>query len=65
MSIDLAIRLGRVFDMDGTTFVRMQEAVDVWETLNKYGAQYEKIKPVTKGSFETFEGKEQSSKVKK
>ena len=46
MSIDLAYRLGRLFDMDGATFIRMQEAVDVWETLEKYGKEYEKIRPV-------------------
>jgi antitoxin HigA-1 len=46
MSIDLAYRLGRLFDMDGATFIRMQEAVDVWETLEEFGAEYDKIKPL-------------------
>ena len=47
ISIDLAYRLGRLFGMDGTTFIRMQEAVDVWDTLEKNAADYEKIKPLT------------------
>jgi antitoxin HigA-1 len=46
MSIDLAYRLGHLFDMDGATFIRMQEAVDVWDTLQEHGEEYEKIKPV-------------------
>ncbi|HET9218082.1 MAG TPA: HigA family addiction module antitoxin [Terriglobia bacterium] len=46
MSIDLAYRLGRLFNMDGATFIRMQEAVDVWDTLQKYEKEYDKIKPV-------------------
>jgi addiction module HigA family antidote len=46
ISIDLAYRLGRLFKMDGATFVRMQEAVDVWDTLQKNRQEYEKIKPV-------------------
>ena len=46
MSIDLSYRLGCLFKMDGATFIRMQEAVDVWETLQKYEKEYDKIKPV-------------------
>lgn len=46
MSIDLSYRLGRLFNMDGATFIRMQEAVDVWDTLQKYEKEYDKIKPV-------------------
>ena len=46
MSIDLAYRLGALFEMDATTFIRMQEAVDVWETLEANQKDYEKIKPL-------------------
>ena len=46
MSIDLAYRLGRLFNMDGSTFVRMQEAVDVWDALKENGKVYEKLQPI-------------------
>ena len=46
MSIDLAYRCGRLFSMDGSTFVRMQEAVDVWDTLEAHGKEYAQIKPL-------------------
>ena len=46
MSIDLAYRIGRLCNMDGATFIRMQEAVDVWDTLQSNQKEYERITPV-------------------
>ncbi|HYR86541.1 MAG TPA: HigA family addiction module antitoxin [Terriglobia bacterium] len=48
VSIDMAYRLGRVFNMDPSTWIRMQEAVDVWETLQANAKEYEKIEPFAK-----------------
>ena|SRR5437867_10613679 len=42
-SIDMAYRLGRLLDMDPTTWIRMQEAVDVWDELQKKSKEYAKI----------------------
>ncbi len=46
MSIDLACRLGRLCNMDASTFIRMQEAVAVWDTLQTNRHEYEKIAPL-------------------
>src|SRR5215471_3883062 len=48
VTIDMAHRLGRLFDMDPTTWIRMQEAVDVWDELQAKSGEYDKIKPLTK-----------------
>ena len=48
ISIDMAYRLGRLFEMDPVTWIRMQEAVDVWETLQANADEYKKIKPLAK-----------------
>ena len=48
VSIDMAYRLGRLFNMDPSTFIRMQEAVDVWDILQANAKEYEKIKPAVK-----------------
>ncbi len=48
ISIDMAYRLGRVFNMDPSTWIRMQEAVDVWETLQANAEEYKKIQPFAK-----------------
>lgn len=46
MSIDLAYRLGRFFGVSPGLLIRMQEAVDVWDTLQKHGTEYAKIRPM-------------------
>ena len=46
MSMDMAYRLGRLFDMDATVWIRMQEAVDAWDTLQQNAEEYRKIKPL-------------------
>jgi addiction module HigA family antidote len=48
VSMDMAYRLGRLFNMDPATWIRMQEAVDAWDTLEANRAEYEKIQPITK-----------------
>jgi addiction module HigA family antidote len=48
VSIDMAHRLGRLFNIDPSTFIRMQEAVDVWDTLQANAREYERIKPISK-----------------
>lgn len=46
VSIDMAYRLGRLFNMDPSTWIRMQEAVEVWDTLQSNSKVYEKILPI-------------------
>ena len=48
ITMDMAYRLGRLFGMDASTWLRMQEAVDAWEILQKNRREYEKIKPIVK-----------------
>jgi addiction module HigA family antidote len=48
VSIDMAYRLGRLFNMDPSTWIRMQEPVDVWETLQANAHTYKKIRPLAK-----------------
>src|SRR2546427_2939521 len=48
VSIDMAYRLSRLFNMDPSTWIRMQEAVDVWDTLQASGKEYEKIQPLSR-----------------
>jgi antitoxin HigA-1 len=45
---DLAHRLARVFDTTPEFWLRLQEAVDVWETLQVNRAQYDRLKPLRK-----------------
>ena len=46
VSIDMAYRLGKLFNMDPTTWIRMQEAVDAWDTLQTKAMEYTSIKPL-------------------
>lgn len=43
---DLAHRLARVFDTTPEFWLRLQEAVDVWETLQANRDQYDRLKPL-------------------
>lgn len=43
---DLAHRLARVFGTSPEFWLRLQEAVDVWEALQANGAKYDRLKPL-------------------
>jgi addiction module HigA family antidote len=43
---DLAHRLARVFNTTPEFWLRLQEAVDVWETLQVNGDKYDRLKPL-------------------
>ena len=46
VTIDMAYRLGRLLNMDPSTWIRMQEAVNSWETFQAHRKDYEKIRPI-------------------
>ena len=46
VTMDMAYRLGRLFKMDPSTWIRMQEAVDAWDTLEANRKVYQRIKPI-------------------
>jgi len=48
VTMDMAYRLGRLFNMDASTWIRMQEAVDAWDTLESNRREYDKIEPIAK-----------------
>ena len=48
VTVDMALRLGRVIGNGPGIWLRMQQAVDVWDTLRKHRAEYQKIKPISK-----------------
>ena len=48
VSVDMAYRLARVFEVSPGLLMRMQEAVDVWDTLQTYGKEYARIRPAKK-----------------
>ena len=43
---DLAHRLARVFDTTPEFWLRLQEAVEVWETLQANRDKYDRLKPL-------------------
>jgi addiction module HigA family antidote len=43
---DLAHRLARVFNTTPEFWLRLQEAVDVWETLQANRRKYDRLKPI-------------------
>jgi addiction module HigA family antidote len=45
---DLAHRLARVFDTTPEFWLRLQEAVNVWETLQANREKYDRLKPLRK-----------------
>jgi addiction module HigA family antidote len=47
VTTDMAHRLARAFNTTPESWLRMQQAVDVWEALESYGSEYERIKPLT------------------
>jgi addiction module HigA family antidote len=48
LSVDMAYRLARVFGISAGLLMRMQEAVDVWDTLRAHGKEYARIRPAKK-----------------
>jgi len=46
ITMDMAYRLGRLFNMDPLTWIRMQEAIDAWDTLEVHRKDYETIRPI-------------------
>jgi len=46
VSTDMAHRLARVFSNSPEFWLRMQQAVDIWDTLEANKREYEKIKPL-------------------
>ena len=48
VSIDMAYRFGKLFNMDPSTWIRMQQAVDAWDTLEAHREEYDKIQPIAK-----------------
>ena len=48
LSVDMAYRFGRLFKISAGLLIRMQEAVDVWDTVRAHGKEYAKIRPVRK-----------------
>jgi antitoxin HigA-1 len=46
VSTDMAHRLARVFGNSPQFWLRMQEAVDLWEAAEANKSKYEKIKPL-------------------
>ncbi len=50
VSMDMAYRLGRLFDMDAMVWIRMQEAVDAWDMLQLKSKEYRKIRPLKRKS---------------
>ena len=43
---DLAHRLSRVFDTTPEFWLRLQEAVDIWDTLQVNQKEYDRLKPL-------------------
>ena len=48
LSVDMAYRLARVFNISAALLMRMHEAVDVWDTLQAHGKEYARIRPAKK-----------------
>jgi len=48
LSVDVAYRLGRLFKISPALLIRMQGAVDVWDTVRSHGKEYAKIRPARK-----------------
>ncbi len=43
---DLAHRLARVFATTPEFWLRLQQAVDIWDTLERHRHEYERLKPL-------------------
>jgi antitoxin HigA-1 len=49
VTIDMALRLSRVFNTTPEFWLNMQQAVDVWEALEEHKSEYMKIKSFVVG----------------
>ena len=48
LSVDMAYRLGRLFRISPGLLIRMQEAVDVWNTVRVHRGEYARIRPASR-----------------
>jgi antitoxin HigA-1 len=48
VTIDVAIRLGQVLGNGHNLWLKMQLAVDVWDTLEKHKDDYQHLQPLSK-----------------
>ncbi len=48
VTVDMALRLGTLLQNGPSLWLRMQQAVDVWSTLQSRKEEYARLKPVTK-----------------
>ncbi len=46
VTVDIAHRLARALDMSPEIWLRLQQAVDLYDTNEKNSADYERIKPI-------------------
>ena len=49
VTIDLAHRLSRLFSTTPEFWLKLQQAVDLWDELETHKTEYEKIQPLDKG----------------
>jgi addiction module HigA family antidote len=49
VTTDMALRLARFFNTTAEFWLRMQQAVDVWEALNEHKSEYKRIKSLVVG----------------
>jgi addiction module HigA family antidote len=53
LSTDLAHRLARVFGNTPEFWLRMQQAVDLWDELHAHKQEYDRITPLTRATAST------------
>ena len=46
LTVDMAVRLGMFFGNGPALWLRMQQAVDLWDAIQANQATYDKIKPI-------------------
>ena len=44
ITVDTALRLGKVFGNGPKLWLNLQQKVDIWDALQKYGEEYEQVK---------------------
>lgn len=50
ITVDMAIRLGKVLGNGYSLWLNMQLAVDVWDNIQKYQQTYQSLKTISKAS---------------
>lgn len=48
VTVDMALRLGTLLGNGPGLWLRMQQAVDVWNALQRHKKEYARLKPLTK-----------------